>query len=240
MSAPPEANSEYSRGSGPFGRITGRRWKGPSPPVFDRPQKAPDRDAETRPEPLEARPEPQEAGRPEHHEQARGVADRPDRDEQGRGAAGFLIAACIGALLIVVSQFTALYQLHSATSSVPIKSVGTGANHAWAPIPLALVAVLLAFAAYRSGSRVALAALALLGVVTLLIALIGDLPDAHATGLIGSGAPQYVDGTSTPSAGLYMETLGAIVLVITGGVGLLLLGASPQPPAPAPQRAKPA
>jgi hypothetical protein len=229
MSAPPGANSEYSRGSGPFGRITGRRWKGPSPPVFDSPEKAPERGAQTRPEPQKARPEPQEPGRSE-------------RDEQGRGVAAtvFLIAACLGALLIVVSQFTALYQLHSATSSVPTKSVGTGANHAWAPIPLALLALLLAFAAYRSGSRVALAALALLGVVTLLIALIGDLPDAHATGLIGSGASQYAEGTSTPSAGLYMETLGAIVLIITGGVGLLLLGVSPQPPAPAPHRAKPA
>ena len=153
MSAPPEANSEYSRGSGPFGRITGRRWEGRSPPVFDNPDKAPERDAETR-------REPQGAGQQERHEPDRGVA-----------ATAVLIAACLGALLIVVSQFTALYQLHSATSSVPIKSVGTGANHAWAPIPLALLAVLLAIAAYRSGSRVALGALALLGVVTLLIAL---------------------------------------------------------------------
>ncbi len=98
--------------------------------------------------------------------------------------------------------------------------------------------MLLAFAAYRSGSRAALAAVALLGVVTLLIALLGDLPDAHATGLVGSGASQYVEGSSTPSAGLYMETLGAIVLVIAGGVGLLLPGSSPQPPEPAPQATK--
>jgi len=61
-----------------------------------------------------------------------------------------------------------------------------------------------------------------LGIVTLLIALLGDLPDAHATGLIGSGTAQYVEGTSTSSAGLYMETLGAILLLISGGVGLLL------------------
>lgn len=214
MSAPPEANSEYSRGSGPFGRITGRRWEGPTPPVLDSSQPAPEPDAEGRPDRHE-------------HDHSRGIA-----------ATAVLIAACLGALLIIVSQFTALYQLHSATSSVPIKTVGTGANHAWAPIPLALLAVVLGFAAYRSGSRVALAALALLGVVTLLIALLGDLPDAHATGLVGSGASHYVEGTSTPSAGLYMETLGAIVLLIAGGVGLLLLGSSPRPPKPAPQRPK--
>jgi hypothetical protein len=32
-----------------------------------------------------------------------------------------------------------------------------------------------------------------------------------------------VEGTASPSAGLYMETLGAIVLLVSGGVGFLLL-----------------
>jgi uncharacterized membrane protein len=135
------------------------------------------------------------------------------------------LAASLGALLILVAQFTALYHLHSPTSSVPVRTVGTGANHAWAPVPLALLAGVLAFAVYRQQNRAALVAVALLGVVVLLIALLGDLPDAHSTGLIGSGASQYVEGTSTPSAGLYMETLGAILLVLSGGIGLLLLGA---------------
>jgi hypothetical protein len=212
MSAPPEANSEYSRGSGPSGRITGRRWEGATPPVFDSPPAGSEREPE---------------GRSEQPEQRGGVT-----------ATVLLIAACVGALLILVSQFATLYQLHSATSSVAVKSVGTGSNHAWAPIPLALLAVLLAVAAYRSGSRVALAAIAVLGVVTLLIALIGDLPDAHATGLIGSGASQYSVGTSTPSAGLYLETLGAVVLLITGGVGLLLLGLPGRSPKTSPSPTK--
>ena len=70
-----------------------------------------------------------------------------------------MLAASLGALLILVAQFTALYHVHSATSSAPIKTVGTGANHAWAPIPLALLAGVLAFAVYRHGSRAALVAL---------------------------------------------------------------------------------
>ena len=93
-----------------------------------------------------------------------------------------MLAASLGALLILVAQFTALYHVHSPTSSAAIKTVGTGANHAWAPIPLALLAGVLAFAVYRHENRAALAALALIGVVVLLIALLGDLPDAHATG----------------------------------------------------------
>jgi hypothetical protein len=150
-----------------------------------------------------------------------------------------VLAAGFGAFLIIVSQFTALYHVHVATSAAPVKTVGTGGNHAWAPIPLALLAAVLAFAAYRYRNRTALLAIALLGVVTLLIALLGDLPDVHATGLIGSGAGQYVEGTASPSAGLYMETLGAIVLLVSGGVGFLLLApprsvdAASRPPDPA-------
>ncbi|HTT30267.1 MAG TPA: hypothetical protein VMG37_17755 [Solirubrobacteraceae bacterium] len=154
-------------------------------------------------------------------------APHPEPHE-GRSAAtaAVALAAVLGALLIIVAQFTALYHVHVPTSATPVKSVGTGGNHAWAPIPLALLAAVLAFAAYRYRNRVALLAIALLGVVTLAIALLGDLPDVHATGLIGSGASQYVEGTASPSAGLYMETLGAIVLLVSGGVGFLLLAPS--------------
>ena len=131
--------------------------------------------------------------------------------------------AFLGAVLVLVAQFTALYHVHSATSSTVIRTVGTGGNHAWAPIPLALVAVALAYAVYRDGNRAALAGHVALGIATLLIALIGDLPDAHSSGLIGSSAGGYVQATSSPSAGLYMETLGAVVLIVTGGIGLLML-----------------
>ena len=181
MNVPPETNTEYSRGSGPSGRLLLPRW-----------QASPD--------------------------SAPTVSDAP-----GRARGALALGALLGALLVVISQFTALYHLHSATSSVAVKTVGTGGNHAWAPIPLALAAVVLAYAVYRHGSRVALAGLFALGVATLLIALIGDLPDAHSSGLIGSSARGYVQATSSPSAGLYMETLGAVLLIVAGGMGLLML-----------------
>ena len=185
MNAPPEANTEYSRGSGPSrGPETARKWASREP--------------------------------------------LPTRAEGGRTASAALaIGALLGALLILIAQFTALYHLHSATSSAPIRTIGTGGNHAWAPIPLAIAAAVLAYAVYRHGSRVALAGLLALGVATLLIALIGDLPDAHSSGLVGSSASGYVQATSSPSAGLYMETLGAIILIVAGGIGLLM--SVPQP-----------
>ena len=187
MNVPPEAKSEYSRGSGPFGRLVAPRRPSSSAPVSD------------------------------------------GADATGTVRAALALAALLGALHVVISQFTALYHLHSTTSSEAIKTVGTGANHAWAPIPLAIVAVALAYAVYRHGSRAALLGLAALGIATLLIALLGDLADAHSSGLVGSSASGYIQATSTPSAGLYMETLGAVVLLVTGGVGFLMLGPQEQP-----------
>ena len=180
MTAPPEANSEYSRGSGPSRRLIPAPWQVSSEPAS------------------------------------------PGPDGAGPARAVLAVGALLGATLVLIAQFTALYHVHSATSSAALKTVGTGGNHAWAPIPLALAAVPLAYAVYRHGSRAALAGLVALGVATLLIALLGDLPDAHSSGLIGSSAGGYVQATSSPSAGLYMETLGAVVLIVAGGVGLLM------------------
>lgn len=193
VSARPEAQSEYSRGSEAFRRLSRRHRRDESTPS----------DA------------------------------RPTGRASGTGAV--VLVAAIGALLVLVAQFIPLYHVHVPTSSAPIKTVDTGANHGWAPVPIALVCFALAAAVYRHGNRAALFGLAVLGVATLLIALLGDLPDAHATGLIGSSANQYVQGVSSPSAGLYLETLGAVLLLVSGGVGFLMLGSAPsrmEPSAP--------
>ena len=121
----------------------------------------------------------------------------------------------------MVAEFTTLFTVHVETSSVPIKTVTGGSHHSYALIPIALLAAALAVGVFRDGSRTALVAIGLLGIVALLIALLGDLPDAHATGVTGSTAARYVTASSQPSAGLYLETLGAIVYVMTCGVGLL-------------------
>jgi hypothetical protein len=154
----------------------------------------------------------------------------PTRNVRPAGFAPVVVIAFVAAVIVVVSQFTTLYAVRVATSSIPIKTVGTGANHAYALLPLALVAMLLAFAAAVQRSRAAPAGLIVLGIVTLLIALLGDLPDTHTSGLIGSSATQYVKGASSPGVGLYMETLGAVLLLAAGGVGLLMPGGPPTPP----------
>ena len=159
--------------------------------------------------------------------------------------ASVLGAGLLAALLLIVAEFTTLYDVKTTTGGLLVKSVSTGSHNSYALIPIALLAGLLAFAVWRAASRPALLALGVLGVLALLIGLLGDLPDAHASGLIGSSTTHYSVATSRPSAGFYMETLGAVLLLITCVSGFLMLGAptasrgpgrrSGQPQDPAPE-----
>jgi hypothetical protein len=142
--------------------------------------------------------------------------------------AALLATSLLGVVLLVVAEFATLFSVRTATSSLPIKSVTTGPHHAYALIPIGVLTVGLAFGAFRYGSRPTMVAIGALGMITLLIALLGDLPDARATGLTGSSTVAYIEARSTPSAGFFLEALGAVLLVITSGLGLVLIS----PPAP--------
>jgi hypothetical protein len=138
-----------------------------------------------------------------------------------------LLGGLLGALLLLVAELTTLYDVNTAASAGPIKSVGTGSHHAYALVPIALLAMVLIYGAWRQHSRPALLAIGVLGVIALLIALLGDLPDAHTSGLIGNSS-RYINASSTPKAGLYLETLGAGLLIVCSGIGLLLGGSAPR------------
>jgi hypothetical protein len=130
----------------------------------------------------------------------------------------------LGALLLLVAEFTTLYEVNTAASPTPIKSVAAGSQHTYALIPIALLVAVLAYGAWHDASRPALLAIGVLGVATLLIAVIGDLPDASATGITGSPTTRLMNASSSPGLALYMETLGAAILIMTSGVAFLLAG----------------
>jgi hypothetical protein len=182
--------------------------------------------------PPEAKPEYSRAGSPPG-----GVSEDPagtGRRARTPGGAPLRFAVwgvgVLGALLLLIAEFTTLFEVHTATSRQAVASVSTGSHHSYALIPIALLALALTVAGWRAQSRVALAALAWLGLIALLITLVGDLPNAHASGLVGSSATHFTSATSSPGIGLYLETLGAVALLIAGGLGLLLLQGAPRPP----------
>jgi D-arabinose 1-dehydrogenase-like Zn-dependent alcohol dehydrogenase len=74
---------------------------------------------------------------------------------------------------------------------------------------------------WRTGSRLALLGIGGLGLVALAIALLHDLPDTHVIGLASHNS---VEATTTAKAGLYMETLGAVLLIANSVLAFLLVG----------------
>jgi hypothetical protein len=141
---------------------------------------------------------------------------------------GVLAGGLTGALLLVLAEFTPLYREDAVSRGIPLHTVHTGSHNGYALIPVGVLALVLAAAAARSASRPALLALGALGVAAALVAVLGDLPDATVTGLVGSAATGFTKAKDTPQIGLYLETLGAALLLVTSAAGLLLTG-SPGP-----------
>jgi len=139
------------------------------------------------------------------------------------GRAGLLAGALAGAGLLLAAERATLFSLHVAARQAAIKTVTGGSHDSFALVPIAVLAAVLALAVFRAGSRPALLALGLLGAVALLIALVADLPDARARGLVGTPA-HYRQAVATPGPGLYLETAGAAALIITSVGGFILAG----------------
>jgi hypothetical protein len=133
----------------------------------------------------------------------------------------------LGAALLVAAELTPLLKVRVGPHQTLRSTLTTGAHDSYALLPVAALAAALALAAWRSRSRVAFAGIAAMGAVALGIALLSDLPDAHASGLVGSPARGLYAAASRPRIGLYLEVGGALVVLLGAAVGLLLDGRTP-------------
>ena len=120
---------------------------------------------------------------------------------------GSTLVAC---LLLVLAEFGDLNHIHIVT--VSRSGVRVGSHHGYALLILGVVAGVMGFGAWR-GSRPAALAVAVLGLVALLIVVLVDLPDVDATGLYGR---DYEQASASASAGFKLEAAGAILLLFTG------------------------
>jgi hypothetical protein len=164
-----------------------------------------------------AEPRPQDS-RGLRASQAHSQASRPSF-AGFRAALG--LAALAGAVLLFAAEFAAIYKIKAVTAVVD--SVSGYERHGAALALIAIVALPMAYGASRRGSRPATLALAALGAVAILIAVIADLPDVHQTGVVGA---EYDQAVANPAIGLYLETLGGALLIVAGG-GLMVLGGPP-------------
>ncbi len=152
------------------------------------------------------------------------ASDDRERPSAGslRGTRGAVFAgALVAAAMLLVAEFLPLFEVRTSARNGVVTTVHSGSHHAYALLPIALLTAALALAWRRSPTRLIALAMAVLGVAALVIALGRDLPDAQSNGIERSDGT-YVTAAASPRAGLYLETAGAVVLLITSAGGVLL------------------
>jgi hypothetical protein len=151
---------------------------------------------------------------------ARVDASEPTRDYSTWSALsmGLLALGVAAVALLVAADLSTLVQIKVVTV-VKERLSGHG-QHSWAVALLGIAALPLVFGAVRGRSRPAMFAVIALGAVVAIIALAKDLPDTRSTGVIGE---RYDEASAAPGPGFYMETAGAVLLILTGVGSLVLL-----------------
>lgn len=89
-------------------------------------------------------------------------------------------------------------------------------RHSGALLVLAAFAVVGVAIAVATGSKPAAAGVAACGIVSLLIFLLADLPDAGQIGDIGDEQLVFINAEAEPQAGFWLELLGAVGLALSG------------------------
>jgi hypothetical protein len=130
---------------------------------------------------------------------------------------GLCAAAAAGVVCLVLATFTTVIEIKVGTTTrLPGRDTHLSGwdRHGPALLIVAAFAAVMVAGALR-GSRPAAIALAVLGLVALGIAVVGDVPDLNETGFIGE---VYEDAAAGPSAGFYLETLGGVLLLASGAI----------------------
>ncbi|HEY3192638.1 MAG TPA: hypothetical protein VGJ61_07630 [Solirubrobacterales bacterium] len=131
-----------------------------------------------------------------------------------------LVLACAaGAGMLGVSQFTDIFHL-TPPGGEALKAISASDQHGYATLVLAIFALILMVVAIAARGdqlgQMAAVAIAVCGVVALLIFLIGDLPKVNNVGTLDDPRQSFIDAEAKPVAGFWLELVGALVLTVCG------------------------
>jgi len=143
-----------------------------------------------------------------------------------------LVTALLGSLLVVFSQLVTAFTLQDP-QGIHIGNLTLLDKHGPVAIVIAAIAALAVLYLFVTGMRdpeTARSATLSAGIVivgmgaaVILIFLLVDLPDVGNTGLYDTPGAGNLDATGTAAAGLWLELVSGLVLVLAGGA-LLLAG----------------
>jgi hypothetical protein len=131
-----------------------------------------------------------------------------------------LVLACAGAAAMLgASQFIDIFHL-TPPGAEALQEISSKDQHGYATLVLAIFA--LALILVTVGARdeqvrqVAAMAVAICGLIALLIFLIGDLPDVNKIGTLDDPRQSFIDAEAKPVAGFWLELVGSLVLTVCG------------------------
>lgn len=158
-------------------------------------------------------------------------------DAVPRPPAALLLTAAAGAAMLAVSEILPLYEVVIGGLETQQRTEPGWQNHAFAMLALAIACIPMLLGA-RRGARPAMAALAAIGVVAIVIVLTVDLPAVRADAELRE-ATAYEDARANAATGFYVETLGAVLLLVGGGLMALAPRRNPRSRERAPRERAP-
>lgn len=129
--------------------------------------------------------------------------------------------ALLGALLVIISQVVTAYSLENELGEV-LDTITLLSKHGVLTAVIGLVAALALVFAVATGSRQALLFMIGMGVAVILIFLFVDVPDIGSTGMFTTETAGNLDATGKAEAGLWLELVGGVIVVLAG-ISLLTL-----------------
>jgi hypothetical protein len=129
--------------------------------------------------------------------------------------------ACVAAALVLfASELMTTFEF-TPPGGEPLCTQDAIDRHAFAPALLAMGAIVATGIAVFAGSKPAAVGVAVCGVVALAIFLLLDLPDANQVGAVdescGPTAGTFFNAEALPRPGFWLELVGSLALVISGG-----------------------
>lgn len=125
------------------------------------------------------------------------------------------VTALLGALIVIISQVTTAYSLENELGEV-LDTVTLLSKHGVITAIIGLVAALAVVFAVAAGSRSATIVIIGMGVAVILIFLFVDVPDIGSTGMFNTPTAGNLDATAQAEAGLWLELVGGVILVLAG------------------------
>jgi hypothetical protein len=131
-----------------------------------------------------------------------------------------LVFACAAAAAMLgASQFTDIFHL-TPPGGEALQAISSKDQHGYATLVLAAFALILLLVSVGARDeqlkQVAAMAVAICGLIALLIFLIGDLPDVNKVGTLDDPRQSFIDAEAKPVAGFWLELAGSLVLTVCG------------------------